>query len=98
MSDFADNQGPAPIPAPPTSLRNGPAWEDQSRPLFQRWMETVKGVFSRPEEFFSTMRQEGGIGAPLAFGVIGGSVGIIIAQLYSMIFHVGLFSIFLSAA
>ncbi|MCX7044543.1 MAG: YIP1 family protein [Candidatus Sumerlaeota bacterium] len=92
MSEFATSQGP--VPPPEMGLRNGPPWEDTSKPAFQRWMETVKGVFAEPDKFFRTMRQEGGIGAPLIFGVIGGSIGTIIGQLCNMMFNVSILSVF----
>lgn len=56
-------------------LRDGPPWEDKSRPDFERWKETVKGVLTNPSDFFSTMRVGGGIVDPLIFGVIGGTLG-----------------------
>lgn len=67
-----------------------PPWEDQAQPLWDRWWATTKAVFTAPTEFFTRMRPEGGLGAPLAYGVIGASIGAIIAQIFSMVFNLGI--------
>jgi hypothetical protein len=60
-----------------------PPWEDTSRPGTERWWETVKGVFAAPTNFFTRMNTNRGLGAPLIFGVIGGSIGGVMVQLYN---------------
>ena len=64
-----------------------PPWEDTSRPIFERWWATVRGVLFAPTEFFASMRQEAGIGAPLVFAIIGGWIGAVFSQFYSMILN-----------
>lgn len=53
-------------------VRFGPyiAWEDRTRlGLWQAWLQTVKAVFTRPQEFADRMPLEGGIADPLLFGM-----------------------------
>ncbi|HBF33788.1 TPA: hypothetical protein DDW35_04425 [Candidatus Sumerlaeota bacterium] len=66
----------------PSTSEKFPPWENMG---FERWWTTVKGMFVAPSDFFSRMAISGGLGRPLIFGVIGGSVGGIIAQAYSLI-------------
>ena len=85
---------------PPPSSTISPAWEDESRPIFDRWKDTVIAVFTGPTAFFDSMRQEGGIGAPLVFGIVGGWIGLAAAQVWSFIgtlLHIGMFQ-FMSPA
>jgi hypothetical protein len=67
--------------------RSGPDWEDTSQPLFGRWWSTVSAVFSRPTETFRNLRLDGGIGSPLVFGIIGGTIGSIASTLWSTLFN-----------
>ena len=60
--------------------RSGPPWERDGASFGSYW-ETVKLCFSSPADFFRDMRREGGIGAPLVFGMIGGSLGLVVALL-----------------
>jgi len=61
-----------------------PPWEDASRPLFERYFETLIAVFARPGAFFDAMRLEGGIKMPLVFAAIGMTVGSMMGNLYSL--------------
>ena len=67
--------------------RSGPDWENTTLPLFGRWWSTVTAVFSRPTETFQNMRLEGGVGSPLVFGIIGGTLGSIAASIWNMLFN-----------
>src|SRR4029453_17110562 len=50
-------------------------------------------VLTRPPEAFSVMKREGGLGEPLIYALIGGSVGGIVAFLFSLGFQsIGLFA------
>jgi len=50
-------------------------------------------VLTRPAEAFSVMKREGGLGEPLIYALIGGSVGGIVAFLFSLGFRsIGLFA------
>lgn len=59
----------------PTS-RPGPPWE-QPGPFFTRYIDTARGALLDPNSFFATMRRQGGLGAPLTYGMLGMVVGII---------------------
>lgn len=65
--------------------RSGPPWERDGA-SFGSFFATVKECFSSPAGFFSDMRREGGIGAPLGFAMAGG----LPALLISIVIQVGL--------
>src|SRR3989442_1002258 len=53
--------------------RNGPPWEQrETLGFWNAFIETFKGVLFAPEATFAAMKREGGIGAPLGYGVLGG--------------------------
>src|SRR6266704_4373796 len=84
--------------AAPTSTavagRTGLPWEHrQKRGFFNAFIETLSMVLTRPAEAFSVMKREGGLGEPLIYALIGGSVGGIVAFLFSLGFRsIGLFA------
>jgi hypothetical protein len=52
-----------------------PAWEDRgAKGLALAAAETVAGVLSRPREIFAAMKQNGGLGAPLGFLMVMGTL------------------------
>src|SRR5436309_14648379 len=64
--------------------RSGLPWEHkESLGFFNAFVQTASMVMTRPSEAFTTMRTEGGLGQPLLFGVIGGSIGAIVWTLLS---------------
>ncbi len=63
--------------------RTGPPWE-QNGPSFGSFVETIKLVYSSVGLFFTSMRREGGLGRPLGFAVIGGSVGGLVAVFFNL--------------
>src|SRR5256885_11854818 len=78
--------------AAPTSTtvagRTGLPWEHrQERGFFNAFIETLSMVLTRPAEAFSVMKREGDLGEPLIYALIGGSVGGIVAFLFSLGFH-----------
>jgi hypothetical protein len=80
---------PVPIAGPSTpGLRGGLPWEHRDTlGFFNAFVQTVSMVLTRPTEAFTVMRTEGGIGDPLIFGVIGGSIGAIVWTLVSAAIH-----------
>jgi hypothetical protein len=70
LPPVGDNPYAAPFSTniPTTGMRGGagPAWERDGASL-SSLIATVKEAFTSPSEFFSSMRQEGGFGAPLLF-------------------------------
>ena len=84
-------QAASPGSAPPVtvaSARTGLPWDDrQQKGFFTAFIETLQMVLTRPAEAFTVMRREGGLGEPLLYGVVGGSVGAIVAFLFSILFR-----------
>lgn len=80
---------PAAIPAVTAAgARSGLPWDDrQQKGFFAAFIETLQMVLTRPAEAFTVMRREGGFGEPLIYAVVGGSVGAIVAFLFSLLFH-----------
>src|SRR5712671_7665858 len=76
--------------AAPTSTtvaeRSGLPWEHrQERGFFNAFIETLSMVLTRPAEAFAVMKREGGLGEPLIYAIIGGSVGGVIYFLYNLL-------------
>ena len=100
--EFGGTAAPAVPPvqpgAAPTSTtvagRTGLPWEHrQERGFFNAFIETLSMVLTRPAEAFSVMKREGGLGEPLIYALIGGSVGGIVSALFSLGFQsIGLFA------
>jgi hypothetical protein len=89
-------QAPAPsmiAPVPGSTIgasvaRAGLPWEHREELGFvNAFVQTVGIVLTRPSEAFTIMRTEGGLGDPLLFGVIGGSIGAIVWILVSATLH-----------
>ncbi len=58
------------------SLRKGAPWENRAElGLWQAIYQTVKEVLFSPDRLFSTLHYKGGVGEPLAFGLLTGSIG-----------------------
>src|ERR1700730_7221921 len=77
---------PASIPPPSAATpaaRSGLPWENRAgRPLFSAFFETLQMILSRPAVAFTAMKREGGLGGPLLYAVIGGSVGFVCYLLF----------------
>jgi len=68
--------------------RSGLPWERRDAIGFlSAFGQTVSMILTRPTEAFTVMRTEGGLGDPLLFGVIGGSIGAIVWILVSAALH-----------
>jgi hypothetical protein len=80
---------PAQISAAATSQaaapRSGLPWEHrQERGFFNAFVETLVMVLTKPGEAFAVMKREGGLGEPLIYALIGGSLGGIVSLLFSL--------------
>lgn len=61
-------------------------WEDRGNlGLFEAIKQTVLGVLFRPTEFFSKTPPTGGLAKPLVFGLIVGSLGIVLTQVWTAV-------------
>jgi hypothetical protein len=81
---MTDSIPPIPPLPPADGARSGPPWE-QGGPFFERFATTAYAVLMSPAEFFSTMRREGGLGAPVVFGIIGSLVGGVATVVYQLL-------------
>lgn len=71
-----------------TDGRTGPAWEHRSSGVdIQAMFETVRDVLFQPVVTFRSMRREGGIGGPLLFVMILGTIGGWFAVLWNAFFQ-----------
>ena len=78
------------LPVTDELARTGPPWEHREElGIFKSGWETIKGVLMNPSLLFAGMRREGGIGGPLLFAVIFGSIGSIIGLIYQFAFDLG---------
>ena len=94
---------PSQTPTPPATIaagagstsapRSGLPWDQRaSKGLFSAFIETLQMVLTRPSEAFTLMQREGGLGEPLLYAVIGGSIGGIVSFLFSLGFQsIGIF-------
>ncbi|MFQ5766775.1 MAG: YIP1 family protein [Acidobacteriota bacterium] len=82
---------PPPSPPPgPAPERSGPAWEKRSGVLdLAALLSTMRDVLFRPDRTFSTMVQEGDLGAPLLFYMIVGTVCGWLSAFVNMMFSGG---------
>jgi hypothetical protein len=71
-----------------TVPRSGLPWDQRmSKGLVGAFIETLQMVLSKPAEAFTAMKREGGLGDPLLYGIIGGSVGVIVYFIYNLFFQ-----------
>jgi hypothetical protein len=76
----------APVATGPGGPDAGPPWERRDRIGFMSALiETVQQVLASPVRFFQTMPVTGGLGGPLLFAVIVGSIGRVAAVIYQAI-------------
>ena len=100
ISEFAQETGPGAAPSPqpqftgggaiaPTATiapRSGLPWDDrQQRGILRAFFDTLIMVLTKPAEAFAVMKREGGLGEPLIYAIIGGSVGGVIYFLYNFL-------------
>ena len=66
--------------------RTGLPWENRaSRSFMNALFETIVMVLTKPNEAFRIMRREGGLGDPVLFILIMGTLGAVVSMLYSMV-------------
>jgi hypothetical protein len=77
--------------------RPGTPWEDRRRiGVVQALIETTQKVLTAPSAFFAAMPVAGGIGGPLLYAIVVGSLGVIVAALYREVFRALLGSTFMT--
>jgi hypothetical protein len=77
---------PSDLPAvPAAAAMGGPPWERPGAGLSEL-IETTKQVLTAPTAFFHTMSVTGGLGRPLAYGLILGTIGLVATTLYRAVF------------
>ncbi len=83
-------QGPSGLTPPDTQapLRStaGPLWDDQGS-LFERLWNTWKEVMFHPGGFFKGIPLAAGLGRPLVYAIIIGSIGIVFGTFYNYIWQ-----------
>jgi hypothetical protein len=92
FAEFAGVAGPAVPPVQPGALpaaaamaaRSGLPWDErQTKGLFNAFIETLQMVLIRPVAAFTEMKREGGLGEPLLYAVIGGTLGGVFGVTYN---------------
>jgi hypothetical protein len=79
---------PADSPLTKPRARPGTPWEDRGRIGFvPALVETTQKVLIRPSDFFASMPVTGGIGGPLLYGILVGTLGVIVAAVYREVFQ-----------
>jgi hypothetical protein len=82
-----DVQGaPAAAGAPRPASAGSTPWENRDQlGVLNAFVETARQVLLSPAEFFRNMPVVGGIGAPLAFGVLTAYIGTAVSALYQLV-------------
>ena len=94
LSQFAELAGATPVAPPlqtgaasisgPAAPRSGLPWDErQTKGLLNALIETLQMVLSRPVAAFTAMKREGGLGEPLLYAIIGGTLGGVFAFTYN---------------
>src|SRR5215467_4676547 len=75
------------VPSPqPVVPRGGLPWDErQVKGLVNAFIETLQMVLSRPVVAFTAMKREGGLGEPLLYAIIGGTIGMVCVVIYNVI-------------
>ena len=78
------------LPSGTDDERTGPAWEQRAElGFFPAIWQTIKTVLIDPTRTFATMKREGGVGTPLAYHVLLGSVGGLASLFYQLVLQIG---------
>jgi hypothetical protein len=96
LSQFAELGGIAPgsppvqygaVPLPATAgPRSGLPWDQrQTKGILNAFIETLQMVLTRPVDAFTAMKREGGLGEPLLYAIIGGTLGMVFAVIYNLV-------------
>ncbi|MBE2181553.1 MAG: YIP1 family protein [Chthoniobacterales bacterium] len=90
LAEVIDEIAPDEDGAPPvvtTAAESGPAWEQRAElGFFPALGETIRGVLLEPGKTFVSMRRSGGLGAPLFFYVLLGTLGGLAGVVYQEVF------------
>jgi hypothetical protein len=92
FSEFADvtgsaTAGPTTAITPAVATRSGLPWEHREQlGLVKAFTDTLIMVLTKPVEAFQIMRTEGGLVDPVLYAVIGGSLGLIVYFLFTLLF------------
>jgi len=96
LSQFEEFREAAP-PSPPLQSgvapspqlvvpRSGLPWDErQAKGIVNAFIETLQMVLSRPVVAFTAMKREGGLGEPLFYAIIGGTIGGVFAITYNFV-------------
>jgi len=96
LSQFEEFREAAP-PSPPLQSgvapspqlvvpRSGLPWDErQGKGIVNAFIETLQMVLSRPVVAFTAMKREGGLGEPLFYAIIGGTIGGVFAITYNFV-------------
>ena len=80
MEASSSSPPPPAAPVPPAPI----PWEDPARASsFERLVETVKMLATRPNEAFTGMPTTGGIGSPLIYAIVVGWISIAVAVVWN---------------
>jgi hypothetical protein len=76
------------LPAGPAPGREGSPWDRRADVgFFTALVDTTLQVLSKPRAFYQRMAVQGGLGPPLAYGVLVGYVGLAATAVYDAIFE-----------
>jgi len=79
---------PEPSPSGAPRPRMGTPWDDRARiGVVPALVETTQKVLTAPSAFFASMPVTGGIGGPLLYAIVLGSLGSIVSAVYSAVFR-----------
>ena len=96
LSQFEEFREAAP-PSPPLQSgvapspqlvvpRSGLPWDErQAKGIVNAFIETLQMVLTRPVVAFTAMKREGGLGEPLFYAIIGGTIGGVFAITYNFV-------------
>jgi hypothetical protein len=86
-----------PPPSPPTGAGGpqGNPWERRDTLGFGgAFLEAIKLFVTSPAEAFAQTKRSGDYASPLIFAVLVGWIGVVISQIWSMLFNASMFSMF----
>ncbi|OPX19402.1 MAG: hypothetical protein BZ151_09455 [Desulfobacca sp. 4484_104] len=67
------------------ALRVSIPWEDPELPVLVALFRTIRMILSRPGEFFQHLEPQAGLGAPLGFALILGTIGLLTSGYWQLI-------------
>ncbi|WP_449244268.1 YIP1 family protein [Desulfobacca acetoxidans] len=67
-----------------------PPWEDPSLSILPALCSTLTGILRRPRSFFQTLPTTGGLGEPLGFALVVGTLGLLSSLIWQALLEGGL--------